>query len=146
MVCYASASLFPARKLELVHQGRNHRDRPSDAEDNPRGWYRQRLGERGRISGTLTQNKNNSSAGFLNSNNWTQTLPAFYIYFLGGWGSLGSVVGGVRVPTFVLFLFYVNVSRKRPRSRLYSQSLTVPAPRVILRVGRSIPVVSTLVN
>ena len=42
-------------------------------------------------------------------------------------------------------LFYVNVSGMRPWSRRSSQPLMIPVPWVILRVGGSIPVVSTLV-
>ena len=38
------------------------------------------------------------------------------------WGT-----GGVKGPALVLFLFYVNVSGMRPRSRLSSQPLTTPA-------------------
>ena len=55
-----------------------------------------------------------------------------------GWGSLGSIIGG-------LFLFYINVSGIHLWFRLNYQPLTIPAPRVLLRVGWSIPMVSTLV-
>ena len=43
--------------------------------------------------------------------------------------------GGVKGYALLLFLFYVNVSRMHPRSRLSSQTLTVQAPWVHLRVG-----------
>ena len=48
-------------------------------------------------------------------------------------------VGGVRVGVWVQ-LFYVNISRMRPRSRLSSQPLTIPTPWVI-RVWWCIPLV-----
>ena len=41
----------------------------------------------------------------------------------------------------MLFLFYLNVSEMRPRSYLSSQSLTIPALWVFLRVGWSISLV-----
>ena len=44
LVGFNSASLFPERKWEAASQGRNHRDRPTEAEDNPRNPYRQRVG------------------------------------------------------------------------------------------------------
>ena len=51
-----------------------------------------------------------------------------------GWGESGFNCWGVKGPALVLFLFYVNVSGMRPRSRLSSQPLTIPAPWVLLRV------------
>ena len=51
-----------------------------------------------------------------------------------GWGESGFNCWGVRGPTLVLFLFYVNVSGIRPRSRFSSRPLTIPAPWVLLRV------------
>ena len=41
--------------------------------------------------------------------------------------------GGVRGPTLVLFLFYVNVSGMQPQSLLSSQPLLKPAIWVLLR-------------
>ena len=35
---FSSSSLFPARIREPVTQGRNHRDRPPDAVDDPGSW------------------------------------------------------------------------------------------------------------
>ena len=46
---------------------------------------------------------------------------------------------GGRGPELVLFLLYVNVSGVRPWSRLSSQPLKIPAPWVLLRLRRSIP-------
>ena len=62
-----------------------------------------------------------------------------------GIGSLGSVVGEVRGPALVLFLFYMNLSGMCP------VFLLVPAfddtgSLVILDIGWSIPVVFTLVT
>ena len=51
-----------------------------------------------------------------------------------GWGSLGSIVGGVRGSALVSVLFYVNISGMR-------QALTIPVPWVLLRVRWSIPLV-----
>ena len=62
-----------------------------------------------------------------------------YIYMGRGeskfnsWGSGGSAL--------VLFLFYVNVTGMRPRSRLSSQPLEIPASWVLLQVWWSIPLV-----
>ena len=53
---------------------------------------------------------------------------------------------GVKGSALVLFLFYVNVSGLRPRSRLSSQPLTILAPWVLLRVGRSIPLIPLWVS
>ena len=58
-----------------------------------------------------------------------------------GWRESGFNRWGVRGPTLVLFLFYVNVSGVRPRSRLSSQPLTLLVPWVLLRVRWSIPLV-----
>ena len=46
---------------------------------------------------------------------------------------------GVKGPGLVLFLFYVNVTGMRPRSRLSTQPLRIPAPWVLLPVRCSIP-------
>ena len=51
-----------------------------------------------------------------------------------GVGSLGSIVGNVRRPAIVLFLFYVNISGMHLRPRLSSQPLMIPAPWVLLRI------------
>ena len=56
-----------------------------------------------------------------------------------GFSCWGGGSDGPRSFLFLLFLFYVNVSGMRPRSRFYSQLLTIPAPWVILRVRWSIP-------
>ena len=40
---FSSGSLFPARKQEAVTQGGTRGVRPSDAEENPRSLYRQKL-------------------------------------------------------------------------------------------------------
>ena len=48
---------------------------------------------------------------------------------------------GFRGQALVLFLFYMNISRLLPRSRMSSQPLEVLAPWVLLRVGSSIPLV-----
>ena len=58
-----------------------------------------------------------------------------------GWGSLGSIVEGVKGPVLVLFLHYMNVSAMRSWSRLSSQPLTIPAPWILLHVRWSIPLV-----
>ena len=50
------------------------------------------------------------------------------------------------MPVLMLFLFYVNVSGMYPQSHLPSQPLMILAPWVILHVGWSIPMVSTLGN
>ena len=63
-----------------------------------------------------------------------------------GRGESGFDCWGVRGPAFVLFLFYVNLSGMRPRSRLSSQPLTIPAPWVLIRVGWSILLVPPLVT
>ena len=62
----------------------------------------------------------------------------------GGWEASGFNFGGVRGPSLVLFLFYMNVSEMRPRSRFSSKPLTIPALWVILRDVWSIPVVYAL--
>ena len=62
-----------------------------------------------------------------------------YIYMDGGvWVQL---LGGVRWPVLVLFLFYVKVSGMRPWSRFSSKPLTIPVPWVFLRVVWSISLV-----
>ena len=48
---------------------------------------------------------------------------------------------GVKGPALVLFLFYLNVSGMRPRSRLSFQPLKIPAPWVLLRDRWPIPLV-----
>ena len=63
-----------------------------------------------------------------------------------GWGSLDSIVGGVRGFRLMLFLFYINISGMCPQSCLSSQLLTILAPWVILCDWWSIPVFSTLSN
>ena len=47
-----------------------------------------------------------------------------------GWGEYGFNCWEDRGPVLLLFLFYVNVSGKHPRSRLGSQLLTISAPWV----------------
>ena len=63
-----------------------------------------------------------------------------YIYIWGGGVWVQLLGGGVRGPTLVL-LIYMNVAGMRPRSRLSSQPLMIPAPWVFLRVGCSISLV-----
>ena len=58
-----------------------------------------------------------------------------------GWGSLGSITSWVKGLTLVLFLFYMNISRLRPRSCLSFHRSTIPTPLVPFRVGWSIPLV-----
>ena len=58
-----------------------------------------------------------------------------------GWGVSRFNCWEIRGTTLVLFLFYVNVSRMRPRPRLPFQSLTILAPWVFLRNGWSISLV-----
>ena len=56
---------------------------------------------------------------------------------LGGfyWGESGfNCWVGVRGPAIVSFLFYMNVSEMRPKSRLLSQLLILPAPWVLLHI------------
>ena len=60
-------------------------------------------------------------------------------------GSHVSIVGGVRGPAFMLFLFYVNVSWMWPGSCLSSQPLTIQGSWVILCIWWSIPMVPSLV-
>ena len=60
-----------------------------------------------------------------------------------GWGECVQLLG-VKGFALALVLFYVNVSGMRPRSRLSSLPLTIPAPWVIICVGWSIRVTSTL--
>ena len=55
------------------------------------------------------------------------------------WGESGFNCWRVREPALVSFLFYVNVSGMRPRSRISSQLLTIPAPWFLLHVRWSIP-------
>ena len=55
-----------------------------------------------------------------------------------GWGKSGFNCWEFRGPALVLFLFYMNVSGMRPRPRLSSQPLTIPAPLFLLRVRWSI--------
>ena len=55
-----------------------------------------------------------------------------------GRGKSGFKCLGVYDPPLVLFLCYVNVSEMRPLSLLSSQPLTLPAPRVLLRVKWSL--------
>ena len=61
-----------------------------------------------------------------------------------GWGEFGFNCWRVIGSALLSFLFYVNVSRMPPRSRLPSQPLTIPAPWVVLRFRRSIPLVNCL--
>ena len=58
-----------------------------------------------------------------------------------GWGECGFNCWRVRRLALELFSFYVNVSGMRPRSRLFSQHLMVPAPWVLLCVGWPISLV-----
>ena len=64
-----------------------------------------------------------------------------YIYINLGRGESGFNCWRIRGSALVSFLFYVNVSGMRPRSRLSSQHLTISAPWVLLRVRWSIPLV-----
>ena len=63
-----------------------------------------------------------------------------------GWGESGFTCCGVKGPTLVLFLFYVNVSGMKTRSPLSSHPMTIPIPWVTLRVRWTIPMVSTLLT
>ena len=56
-------------------------------------------------------------------------------------GESGFYCWGFRGPALVLFLFYVNVSGMRARSRLSSQPLKIPVPWALLQVRWSIPLV-----
>ena len=55
-----------------------------------------------------------------------------------GEGGPGFKRWGVSGPALVVFLFYVDVSGMRLRSRLFSQPVTILVPWVLLHVGWSI--------
>ena len=64
-----------------------------------------------------------------------------YIKFCGCRGPIDSVQfvkSSGKGPVLVLFLIYMNVSGMHPRFCLSSQSLTMPAPWVLLRIRWSI--------
>ena len=56
-----------------------------------------------------------------------------------GWGESGFYCWTVKGPVVMSFLFYVNVSGMRPRSRLSSQPMTMPGSWVLLRARWSTP-------
>ena len=64
-----------------------------------------------------------------NPTNIISIMSSVYKILLGG-GESGFNCWGVRGPALVLFLFYVNVSRMCPQSRLSSQPFTLLAPWV----------------
>ena len=57
------------------------------------------------------------------------------------WRKSGFNCWGIRGSVLVLFLFYMNVSGMQLWSQLSSQTLTILAPWILLRIKWSIPLV-----
>ena len=135
---FTSGSLFPVSKQETVTQDGNQGERPPNVEDHPWSQYQQRLSGKARLWAHFRciHIKQEKERGYPDP----PKIEYYYFNYLTD-GSLDSIVGeegGVRRTELVLFLFYVSVSGKRPRSRLSSQPLTITVSWVLLRVGWSI--------